>query len=385
MTQQFALIKLGSFSHANEFLADALRRQFSDYRMELVDVLKLAKGQRRIFLYNLPYITREYGRDLLLQRKSFSHCMLRTSYIFRALSTLAGRHLRQERYAFTLQTQAMFDASDNAPNHFVYTDHTALANRRYPALSPHEVAAALVSRPWIAQERAIYHHATLNFPMSRFVGQSMIEDYGCPPEKVVCAYAGGNVSDADIPLRAPVTAAGEAGDDAYRRKNILFVGVEWERKGGPELAAAFAQVLQKHPDASLTVVGCTPQLSLPNCRIVGKVPVHAVRPYYEQASLFCLPTRREPFGFVFIEAMLHQLPIVATRIGAVPDLVTDGENGYTVTPGDIDGLAATLSDLLAQPAHCRALGLAGRRRAQAEYSWDRVAQRLRSHILAALH
>jgi len=370
MPKKIAFVKIGSFSHANEFLATALRTQFPRHELDVLDVWKLGRAQKGFFSRNLPYVAKEYGIDLLLKRRKFSQCMNRTTYMFRAFSNVAVQRINPRDHAFSLQTQTMFDASREGVKHFVYTDHTALANLRYPALSAQERKAALVSPLWIQQERAIYHHAAMNFPMSQFIAQSMIEDYGCPRDKVVCVYAGGNLSYQSDP-----------NPKNYASKNMIFVGVEWERKGGPELAQAFALVRQKHPDAKLTIVGCRPQLSLPNCQIVGMVPVQTIRQYYDQAAIFCLPTRREPFGFVFVEAMLEKLPVVATRIGAVPDLINEGETGCIVEPGDVQGLAAALTALLNDPARCQAMGEAGYRRAKEEFSWDKVAQRIKEQVV----
>jgi glycosyltransferase involved in cell wall biosynthesis len=171
--------------------------------------------------------------------------------------------------------------------------------------------------------------------------------------------------------------------ERYASKNILFVGINWQRKGGPELIKAFKKVLTLHPDAQLTIVGCSPVVDdAPKVRIVGKVPVDEVHRYYESAAVFCLPTRREPFGVVFVEALQYRLPIVATAIGAVPDLVTHGKNGYLVEAGNIDQLADALSDLVGDPQKCRAFGEEGYRIATTRYTWERVKDRLKEHLVS---
>ena len=192
--------------------------------------------------------------------------------------------------------------------HFLYTDHTHLANIFYP-LFKHE---NLLSDAWIACEKSIYRNASLNFTMSTNIRQSIIDQYDCSPDKVVNVYCGSNVSIVDKELP----------DSRYSDQNILFVGVDWERKGGPVLAEAFKRVLVQFPNAKLTIVGCNPELDLPNCSVIGRVPLADVGQYFQQASIFCLPTRLEPFGIVFLEAMSYKLPIIATNIGAIPDFVS---------------------------------------------------------------
>ena len=86
-------------------------------------------------------------------------------------------------------------------------------------------------------------------------------------------------------------------------------------------------------------------------------------------------SRWEGFGIVLLEAMLASLPIVATRISAVPEVVVDGETGLLVDAGDDDGLARALLDLLESPEHARRLGAAGHERARREFSVARMVDR----------
>ena len=84
----------------------------------------------------------------------------------------------------------------------------------------------------------------------------------------------------------------------------------------------------------------------------GVVGLEELRRFYSEADIFVLPSRYEPFGIVFAEAMSFGLPIVATRVGGIPELVEDGENGFLVTPGDVDSLADAV-DKLASNAELR--------------------------------
>jgi len=372
MTNTIAFVHIGSFSHANHQLATALHKQFPGHALEMIGIRTLILQQKAVCLRNLRFLVQEYGKELLRGRRSFRRTFFATTYLFRQMSALAAQQVARLRPAFSLQTQSLFDASAPGINNFVYTDHTVLAHFQYLGFSRQQLADYLFTPAWVQLERKIYHHATLNFAMSDFVVESIIEDYGCPRHKVIQAYAGGNAA-----LAAPAVKR-------YDQKNILFVGMDWERKGGPDLAAAFQQVLPVHPDATLAIVGCSPKLTLPNCQVTGRISLQAVQQHYDRATLFCLPTKLEPFGFVFIEAMGQKLPVVATRTGAVPDFIHNGENGYLVDPGDAHGLAQALNTLLADPARCQSMGEAGRRQVDQYYSWDTVARIMKEHITAAL-
>jgi glycosyltransferase involved in cell wall biosynthesis len=229
-----------------------------------------------------------------------------------------------------------------------------------------------LNREWIAVEKEIYQNAALNFTMSRNIAQSIREDYSCAPGKVAAVGAGASAP--------PVVTV----ERRSWNKRILFVGVEWERKGGPLLIDAFREVLKAHPDAHLTIAGSSPDVDVSNCTVLGRLPLAEMSRQYGEASIFCLPTRIEPFGIAFLEAMMNRLPIVATRIGAIPELVIPGENGHLVEPGAAEPLARALIDLLDHPGRCLEMGEKGHRIAMRDYTWETVGRKIRAHVERAL-
>ena len=100
-----------------------------------------------------------------------------------------------------------------------------------------------------------------------------------------------------------------------------------------------------------------------------------IRDWLERADVFVHTSRWEGFGIVLLEAMLAGLPVVATRVSAVPEVVADGETGLLVEPGDDTGLAEALGALLSDRARAAALGEAGRERARDEFSVARMTER----------
>ncbi|EAR51187.1 putative glycosyl transferase [Oceanicola granulosus HTCC2516] len=356
---------------ANARTLAALRRALPGCEIEVIEVIPRLKRAPLAYGTAAAVAAATYAPDLLRGNKSLRHAALRTPYIFRWIKGMAARVARDSNFDATFQMQSLFDASAPGIPHYVYTDHTHLENLNYGAAG----AAAMYSKAWIACERSIYRNAETVFVRSTNVAASLMRDYDCPEARVACVHAGSNAATPAAP--ADVTAPGQ-------RKTILFAGIDWERKGGPTLLAAFRRVLARHPDARLRIVGCAPDTGgVANCDVVGRIPLSEMPGHFASAGIFCLPTRREPFGIVFVEAMWHGLPIVATDIGAVPDMVVPGVNGALVAPGDATALADRLCALLDDPALAARQGAASRRRAEDRYHWDRVAARMVARMATA--
>jgi glycosyltransferase involved in cell wall biosynthesis len=370
MSRKIAFIQKGTVPLASAHVALALQTNFPEFEVEILDIKELLAQRKKMALANVFHTVKEYGPEILAGKKQAKEGYFRTPYLFYQIKRLMADKLVNPDYVFSFQMQSLYDASDNHLPHFVYTDHTNLVNLLYPI----QDRRRLFSQPWLQLERTIYQNASHIFTRSGHVTSSIVEQYGCPPDKVTCVFAGSNIPAAAEPLD----------NDGYGNKNILFVGVDWERKGGPELVHAFRQVLQVHPDAHLTIVGCTPQVDVSNCEVVGRLPLAEVKAYYRRASVFCLPTKLEPFGIVFIEAFSYKLPVVATRVGAISDFVIPGENGYLVEPGEINCLAERLIQLLNDPAKCRAFGENGGRLIRGNYNWEAVGKRMKEQITATL-
>jgi glycosyltransferase involved in cell wall biosynthesis len=363
--KKIAFIKHGHFSHINDNLIIHFSKAFSAYDLDIIDTRCLLSNNSTLLKF-IYAAFREYGPDIIRRYKKVRSCMLQTTYAFHAFRQFIHNNLNDD-YTFTFQTQSLFDASTFSKPHFVYSDHTHLANLFYPMYDTRR----LYSSKWIALERSIYHNAILNFTMSNNISDSIINQYGVARERAECVYCGSNLGE---------SVEASLNHDRFDNKNILFVGVDWVRKGGPQLAKAFARVLKAHPDATLTVVGCSPRLRLPNCRVIGKVPLKEVYAYYKKCSIFCLPTLEEPFGIAFIEAASFGLPIVATNIGAIPDFVIDGTNGYMVEPNDIEQLSDKLIKLLDDPYARMRFGNNNYSTIREKYTWKKTVNRMKNSI-----
>jgi glycosyltransferase involved in cell wall biosynthesis len=151
---------------------------------------------------------------------------------------------------------------------------------------------------------------------------------------------------------------------------ILCVAHLYPRKGVDTLLRAFARLTT---DAVLRIVGAGPEgerlerlahdLNIADrVRFLGHLPFADLVAEYQNAGIFVLSTEQEGFGIVFLEAMASSLPVIATRVAAVPEVVADGVTAMLVDPGDEAALAQGLEQLLRDSALRARLGNAGRAR-----------------------
>jgi glycosyltransferase involved in cell wall biosynthesis len=182
------------------------------------------------------------------------------------------------------------------------------------------------------------------------------------------------------------------GGSSPEKPVIISVGRLVPDKDQETLISAFALMRQDHPDAELWLVGDGPLLPrlkrlarslLPADKVQFLAGREDLRPLLAQARLFALSSRKEAFPNVILEAMSMGLPVAATRVGGVPELVAPGETGLLAPPEDPPALAAAMSYLWGDAAAARAWGQAGRARVERDFSLAAMVRRY-EEVLADL-
>lgn len=152
-------------------------------------------------------------------------------------------------------------------------------------------------------------------------------------------------------------------------------------KGLVHLIRATAVLISEFPNLRLEIAGTGPQRAEleaeANClgltaqvRFLGWQ--RDLSPYFQAWDVFAMPSLEEGFGMVALEAMAAGLPVVATTVGGLPEIIEDCQTGYVVRPSDVAALAARLRLLIRDPERRRAMGGAGRERVRAHFSVDRM-------------
>jgi glycosyltransferase involved in cell wall biosynthesis len=328
-----------------------------------------------------PRLSREVALHLAAAavrfgRGAYAH-RWNTTYAFDRHAHAAGEALAALRPQpdLVLQNGALFSPGHPPPLPYaLLLDHTRALAEASPAWPPAGLAAPADYGPgWFAREAALYRGAAVLACFSRNVAGSLVRDYGANAARVVVVGGGANV----FPERALRR------DDG---RTVLFVGRDFARKGGPVLLEAFARVRRSLPSARLIVAGADapPREPIPaNVFFLGAVGLSELPGLLSQATVFALPTLREPFGIAFLDAMACGIPCVGTRIEAIPEIVRDGETGLLVPPADADALAEAILRLLRDPVLARAMGARGRARVSSGGLWCHVAERLEAALAGA--
>lgn len=226
-----------------------------------------------------------------------------------------------------------------------------------------------------AFEKTAVSQADYLFVVSEYWRAALKRDYGLDS---VVALNGIDLEDfSSVPNRRT------------KHPTILFVGGLEPRKGLEYLILALPDILEAVPDATLRIVAKTGfrgvdklewfELLAERAGVDGSVEFlesvdqQELLQLYSDADVVVLPSRNEGWGLSLMEAMALLKPVVATRVGGVPELVRDGVDGILVDPGDIKGIARAIAKLLTDPALRCLMGAAGRQHV-ARHSWENTAK-----------
>jgi len=249
---------------------------------------------------------------------------------------------------------------------------------RVPVVVESDTQLPLDQPVWKRTVKAVMYPGLFRLPAMFLPGGSRqaeyIRHYGVPEKKILVARM--TVDVAGIQQRC--AELGTKGRGAIRErlglddqaKVFVFVGRLVAIKGIADLLDAFEQVSRRIPDLALVVVGDGPERDrVVNAarengaiRWTGRLDPQGVIEMFHAADVAVVPSHVEPWGLVVNEAMAAGLPVIASnRVGAVDDLVRDGETGIVFTAGDVDGLVQAMADLSLDRALRDRYAVAGRR------------------------
>jgi glycosyltransferase involved in cell wall biosynthesis len=258
--------------------------------------------------------------------------------------------------------------ADLVHTHLVHADvYGALGARRLVSTKHND--DPFRAGPFRFVERALAHRAAKVIAITHALARFQVERVRLPADKVEVIHYGLD----DLP---EAWGANLAADGAVSGRRVLLAISRLEPQKGVDVAI---RALREVDDVQLVVLGEGPQrgeleqlareLDV-SVYLPGRVP--DVAAWLHRATLLVHPARWEGFGLALLEAMLASLPIVATNVSSIPEIVLDGETGLLVPPDDPSALAAAVNRVLADPG---SLGQRGLARARAEFSVAKMADR----------
>lgn len=164
---------------------------------------------------------------------------------------------------------------------------------------------------------------------------------------------------------------------------LIAISELHERKGLKYLIKAMPSITEKYPNVKLVIIGEGPEkenlknliekLKLENNVILlGKKK--EIPKLLKSSDIFILPSLREAFGLVNLEAMMAGLPIIATRVGGIPEVVKHKETGLLIKPADERALSQAINQMIASPTTRKKMGTAGKKRAEKQFSAKKMAE-----------
>lgn len=237
-------------------------------------------------------------------------------------------------------------------------------------------------------ENRMLQNASLVIYASDWAADSALDHYNADPDKIKVVPFGANL--ATPPSSSDIDAAIE--DKIFERCNLLFVGVDWKRKGG-DLAVAVTEALNlRGCHAHLHVVGCIPEGDVPDC-----VTVHGflnkrntkellqLQQLFLSSHFFILPSQAECYGVVFAEASAYGLPSIALRTGGVPTVIQTGKNGWTLSVDDtVQEWCDILQPVFTNRQACKTIARESRLDYEQRLNWTVAGRTLMSLIKSVL-
>lgn len=351
-------------SGVNKFIFSQLKKTGWDLTLLEVPFPKKCMLQAMISTFN-PNLSqwKQKGKKKLSQLHKSSWTFLqRTKFCQEKLSKLDGK------FDIILQISGMFAPTLDYKNFNVpfvtINDYTMALCKKYPewASSPSELET------WIELEKELYENARFIFAASENTRNSFINDYGIDARKVI-KVSYGNTLEATTKFSRDLD-----------NKILLFVGKDFERKGGYTLLESFQKVKQVIKDARLIVLGADKDFlntRQPGVEILGYIKnINDVKSLYEQASVFVMPSLCEPFGLVFLEAMEYKLPCIGSTVDAIPEIIEEGKTGFLVPPGEATFLAEKIIKLLTDKNLSMQMGMAGYNLLKQKFNWDILGEKM---------
>jgi glycosyltransferase involved in cell wall biosynthesis len=234
-----------------------------------------------------------------------------------------------------------------------------------------------------SSEKKLMKRSDALIAVSMYTKEELTEFYDIDEEKIHVIYNGVDVEKFK-PNKDRAGLRRELGLEE-KQKIILFVGRLYQRKGLDTLLQSIPKVIQNFKDVKFVLSGegfkqnkekllkLAKKLDIENhVLFAGYFPDEKLPDLYATSDIFVLPALYENFPFAILEAQATGLPVISTRVGGIPELITNNENGLLVDPADSEQLTEATLTLLQNPHFAEKLGRSGRKLVEEKFAWPLV-------------
>jgi glycosyltransferase involved in cell wall biosynthesis len=248
-------------------------------------------------------------------------------------------------------------------SHYLYTDGTWNLWSKYS--SDQSTYSSKEIRAIDKLEKLAYHQVKHIFSISEYVKSNLIDHYNIPGHKITVVGTGTGIIKPFY------------GQKDYHNGKILFAAKgRFDDKGGQLVLKAFDIALTQNPNLNLTIVGqneYTGVIDHPQIKTFGFISIDELQDIFNTHSLFLMPALNEPWGLVYIEAMLCRMPIMGLNRNSFPELSGYGEFGIGIDEPDPILLAQRMVDMMADPELMTSIGNKAQQSAVEKYNWNTTA------------
>lgn len=202
-------------------------------------------------------------------------------------------------------------------------------------------------KPGILLERRLYQEATKIIAWSQWVRESLLKDYSVEEDRIDV-----------IPPFVPIPS-NAVKHESNGRPRLLFVGRDFGRKGGDDLLRCFKKHFQENCELHIVTQSNVPRDK--NMFVYHGISRSELESLYRSADVFIFPTKKDCSPQVVLEAMSFGLPIISTRVGALPEMVTHGRNGFLYSPENVSELPNLVEHLADDSSLRQEMGVESRR------------------------
>lgn len=264
-------------------------------------------------------------------------------------------------------TLDLLPATSRDIRHYLYCDHTwALAQRHHVHASRYTERALRAFEEAELQSLDGVSHV---FTFGSYVRDNLIAHYGLAPDRVTAVGSG----------MGAIQPWHEAKD--FARPRLLFVAKHlFQAKGGVLLVEAFRTARLRRPDMVLTIVGDPRSRAfvpdMDGIEFRAHLPWEELQRLYRESTLLVQPMLNDPWGQVYLEAMISRTPVMGLARNGLPELVDGGRHGFLVDRADPEALAEAIVSALSDPDRLERMAEQAQQYVLATHSWDRVGERI---------